>query len=215
MFIIFLVNQDYILKKLHELNHKIQSLCFKVYGENIDINLLIEAWQMRKENPKKVLGLYSESCINYENRYSAKAIEIFIKYHSNIDVLKSYTKMTTMDTNFIKDKILISLQNITIEKLNKKNIIIETMLSSNVKISFYNSYNEHHVKRWLGLGKTKKYPKPTLMIATDDPGIFATNIRNELSHLYLILKNDGLDDKSIFDIIEDLLDDNLVYGFGG
>ena len=87
------------------------------------------------------------------------------------------------------------------------------MLTSNTRISFYNSYSEHHIKRWLGLGNAKKYPKPILVIASDDPGIFATNIRNEITHLYLVLKKSLKNEDEIFRIINLILTNNKIYSF--
>lgn len=87
------------------------------------------------------------------------------------------------------------------------------MISSNVNISFYKNYDEHQILRWLGVGKYKSSPKPNLVLATDDLGIFATNMRNEISHLYLILKNKKVEEEEIFGLIKVLLRNGEVYGF--
>jgi hypothetical protein len=41
---------------------------------------------------------------------------------------------------------------------------------------------EHHIFRWLRL--EGNLPKPALVLATDDPGIFANYLRGEFLHLF-------------------------------
>ena len=166
---------------------------------------------MRKENPRILLN-WEYSCEKQKN-YQKEAMEIFIKYHTNEFVLKAYNDYVSVDTDFISSKVLKFIQNFIIDLLNKRNIIIESMISSNKLISFYNSYQEHHILRWLGVGKYKTSPKPTLVLASDDPGIFVTNIRNEYSHLYLMLKNKKLSEDEIFTKLEMLVRNAQIYRF--
>ena len=57
-------------------------------------------------------------------------------------------------------------------------------------------------------------PLPTVVIGSDDPGIFVTNIRNEISHIYLVLKRYyQLSESECWNIIEQLLRNNEVYLF--
>ena len=71
-----------------------------------------------------------------------------------------------------------------------------------------------------GSGKTftianvvQEVQKPTLVLASDDPGIFVTNIRNEYSHLYLMLKNKKLSEDEIFTKLEMLVRNAQIYRF--
>ena len=199
------------LKTQTKILNKIREYCLSIYEKDINISTLIEAWKMRKENPRILLN-WEYSCEKQKN-YQKEAMEIFIKYHTNELVLKAYNDYVSVDTDFISNKVLKFIQNFIIDLLNKRNIIIESMISSNKLISFYNSYQEHHILRWLGIGKYKTHPKPTLVLASDDPGIFVTNIRNEYSHLYLILKNEKLSEDDIFTKLEMLVRNSQIYRF--
>lgn len=213
VFVYMILNQsNNYLKSKNKILNKINELSQKVYQKEVSITILIEAWKMRKEDPAEVLG-WSESCENFDKKYSLEAIKIFTMYHSDTDTLKAYESFITISTDFLSNKVLIFLQDYTTELLNNKNIVIETMISSNVNISFYKNYDEHHILRWLGIEKYKSSPKPTLVLATDDPGIFATNMRNEIAHLYLMLKNKKVEEEEIFRLIEVLLRNGEVYGF--
>ena len=199
------------LKTQTKILNKIREYCLSIYEKDINISTLIEAWKMRKENPRILLN-WEDSCEKKEN-HQKEAMEIFIKYHTNELVLKAYNDYVSVDTDFISNKVLKFIQNFIIDLLNKRNIIIESMISSNKLISFYNSYQEHHILRWLGVGKYKTSPKPTLVLASDDPGIFVTNIRNEYSHLYLMLKNKKLSEDEIFTKLEMLVRNAQIYRF--
>ncbi len=199
------------LKTQTKILNKIREYCLSIYEKDINISTLIEAWKMRKENPRILLN-WEYSCEKQKN-YQKESMEIFIKYHTNKLVLKAYNDYVSVDTDFISNKVLKFIQNFMIDLLNKRNIIIESMISSNKLISFYNSYQEHHILRWLGVGKYKTSPKPTLVLASDDPGIFVTNIRNEYSHLYLMLKNKKLSEDEIFTKLEMLVRNAQIYRF--
>ena len=71
---------------------------------------------------------------------------------------------------------------------NKRSIAIESLPTSNVRISFYKEYSEHHLQRWLGLNDEND-PIPSVVLGSDDPGIFATNLKNEYCHVYQMIKS--------------------------
>lgn len=79
------------------------------------------------------------------------------------------------------------MQDIQLQELIDKNIAIESMPTSNVRIGFYNDYSEHHLFRWLGLNQPDNCPKPIVCLGSDDPGIFATSLRAEYYHVYRVL----------------------------
>ena len=98
------------------------------------------------------------------------------------------------------------LQTAMIRLLNSKRIIIETLISSNVRIGHYKDYNEYHITRWLGLNNDNE-PSPTVVLGTDDTGIFMTNIHNEYTHaLYCIEAKVG--HKKAVELLKRLADDS-------
>ncbi|MDM7303627.1 adenosine deaminase, partial [Klebsiella quasipneumoniae subsp. similipneumoniae] len=78
-----------------------------------------------------------------------------------------------------------------------KRVLIETLPSSNVRISQYESFDEHHVFRWMGLPSYAKPGDPEIMVTlgSDDPGIFAGDLACEFYQLYAVLQGLGLSDK--------------------
>lgn len=189
-----------MIKIIPKIVGQINILCKKIYGEIYSIEELTDAWHLRKEDPIK----YFENC-----DFKFVSERLFYKYHTDIDIINEYNKKIKFDTIFFNHKELRLFQNIVIEKINSKNIIIESMITSNKIISYYNSYDEHHISRWL-----LKSPKPIIVLASDDPGIFATNLKNELCHLYLILKKKLDNEEEVFEIIQKLIVNSDIYKFG-
>jgi hypothetical protein len=103
-----------------------------------------------------------------------EAFRVFEAYH-HPDVIERATEYCSgVQTAKLDSEALTVLQNWVMQ--NK-------VPTSNVRISFYRDYFEHHVYRWLGL-LPGQHPTPTICVGSDDPGIFACNLRGEYMHLF-------------------------------
>lgn len=81
------------------------------------------------------------------------------------------------------------LQQSILRLLHDRRVAIETLPSSNVRISIHDSYEDHHAGFWLGAGKKHANVPVDVVLGSDDPGIFATGLRNEYSHLLRMLES--------------------------
>lgn len=75
------------------------------------------------------------------------------------------------------------LQLMLLRYLNEKEIVIETLPTSNVRIGHHHTYDTYHLWNWIKW-ENEGNPIPPIVVGTDDPGIFATNIYNEYSNIY-------------------------------
>lgn len=116
-----------------------------------------------------------------------KVLKIYKEYLFNVHT--SYDKFIEIPLEKKFDKYIIGLQDLILMEMSQRGIIIESMISSNVRVSFYERYKEHHIIKWLD----KKHNMPLVTLASDDPGIFNSNIFIEYAHLYEML--DYNDDK--------------------
>ena len=105
------------LKTQTKILNKIREYCLSIYEKDINISTLIEAWKMRKENPRTFLN-WEDSCEKQKN-HQKEAMEIFIKYHTNELVLKAYNDYVSIDTDFISNKVLKFIQNFMIDLLTQ------------------------------------------------------------------------------------------------
>lgn len=101
--------------------------------------------------------------------------------------------VVSMDSDVLRPRDLRLLQHVVLKLLHDRRVAIETLPSSNVRISIHENYEHHHAGYWLGAGK-KMVPTPVrVVVGSDDPGIFATGLRNEYAHLQNSLESQAKD----------------------
>lgn len=188
-------------KKINILEEKIRKLFRDIYNETPTFSEIINSYFLRKLDPEIVfynditsLASMDLEELNYEKiagfKPSNEELNLFKLYH-DFNCYEKYNEFIEIETDFFDKKILKEFQEIILKGLNTRQIAIETMPTSNLRISFYESYKDHHIFRWLDEVENK----PSLVICSDDPGIFATNLRNEYLHInrYIKDKNKLLD----------------------
>ena len=143
------------------------------------IDIAFEAYMLRKGND---LSHFSFMTIEKNFRHESKEGHI-AKLHSLCRVQKQYNKLIQVSLTEVNDKIIQQLQNYVLNEMRQRKIAIESMITSNTRISIYDSYKEHHIVKWI-----QNPFAPPIVLASDDPGIFNTNLKNEYHHLFAILK---------------------------
>ncbi|MDY0122490.1 MAG: hypothetical protein RBR54_11170 [Sulfurimonas sp.] len=182
---------------------KLESDIFRYFQEIYNpqkapnIHQIIASWRARKYDPFVTLrwrdpSLFEEFEIQelcVFNRLDETTKGLYEQYHTGECIERANTMIQVApDHAPFTEKLLRDMQNIMIEHLNTKNIAIETLPTSNVRISYYKRYDEHHLWRWLGLENYREGdPMPTVVVGSDDTGIFMTNLRNEYAHIYQTL----------------------------
>lgn len=171
----------------------------KVYKKHYSIYNHKQAWLLRRYCPFHLLNdiddamrqpLWSldEWRLSCEERAGNKeALELLHLYH-RADCRKRYHEKVELRIGELFDPDeLLRLQEVLLDWLHKKEIVLEVLPTSNVRISFYKHFGEHHLWRWLGLDSSAKSDfsnYPPVVIGTDDTGIFSTNIYNEYNQIY-------------------------------
>jgi hypothetical protein len=113
-------------------------------------------------------------------------------------------------------KLIIQLQQSVQKIISERHVVIESLPTSNVRISHYKSINEHHIFRWLGLeGRSIEGDSNMLItLGSDDPGIFATDMRNEVYHIFSTLRHEfNLDPHAALSYIRRLNKNGRIYHF--
>ena len=94
----------------------------------------------------------------------------------------------------------------------ERELVIETLPTSNVRIGRYNTFDVYHLKRWL-LWRREGKAIPSIVLGTDDPGIFATSIYNEYANVYCSLVNAGESPTDAMDLIRRMEQNAHIYNF--
>ncbi|MCT7567752.1 amidohydrolase family protein [Aliarcobacter butzleri] len=176
--------------------------------EYINLKVAYEAYLLRQNDPDKIFNKVKLKFEEIDINPSENAKEIFYKYHYEADTKKEYKKLIEITLSDYLE-FIVPLQKEILKFMKEKNIVIEVMPSSNTRISFYDNYEDHHIFKWFD-----KKNIPDLIIATDDPGIFNTNLKNEYLHLYNILSTKyEKSDEYILNLFNQLRNNSNKYAF--
>lgn len=106
-----------------------------------------------------------------------------------------------------------AIQLAVLSMMHKKEIIIETLPTSNVRIGHYTDYTAYHLWNWFKF-EAAGHPIPPIVAGTDDTGIFATSIYNEYANLYShLVHNTGAGHHQAMQILERLHKNSSLYAF--
>lgn len=166
---------------------------------------LIEAWKLREQDPQPIIGKDFASMTPAE--------QLFVRYHSK-EVRKRGSKVEMISVNDVfSDDDLVCLQQLVLEEMHDRQIVIETLPTSNVMIGHHQDFSTYHLYNWYQWGK-QGLKMPAIVVGTDDAGIFATNIYNEYCHIYCLLVFDkGLVPQEAVTFIRQLCHNAEVYKF--
>lgn len=210
--------------KLPLIEKKIKELCYKIYDQVFDIEILISSWKNRKydpnlickENSNELLFGIKENATESSYEYvKVKDMDFFVlKKYNSLTFRKKYKQaiQITVFEIFNSNELEI-LQKKVLSYLHKKEIVIETLPTSNLRIGYHRNLSSYQLFNWY---KWKKEGEsiPPIVLGTDDPGIFATNIYNEYAMVYCYLvyeKKQSRDD--VIKFLEDICRNSSIYAF--
>lgn len=170
-----------------------------VYGDYYSPHILVDLWKLRKYDPFLFIPgenhSYGSSHSQVDTFQEIKDIKrklkeerinkLYYKYHAPSKNRKDLYQIEEIKiTDIFKVEDLEIMQQLMLEYLSKKGIVIEALPTSNMRISYYKHLKEYHLASWLN-EDAEQYLKPFVVLGTDDPGIFATNVYNEYARAYL------------------------------
>lgn len=168
---------------------EIKTLWKKVYPifGNLEIKAILDigfiAYSFRKYKYEEIIN----NSISFNIEKDKKEIALKIYYMYLYETYDTYDEYKEIELEEKFDYYISSLQKIILIEMAHRDLVIESMISSNVRICYYDRYKEHHITKWLNA----KHNMPLITLASDDPGIFNNNIFVEYSHLYEIINYDN------------------------
>lgn len=196
-----------------------------------DMQAVIAAWKLRGLDP--LMACYGQldeapplSSAGWQEWWQARkerednprAFGLFQAYHFiDPERWNRIEKPSPMLCDLFKSEVFTALQRQVLKEVKRRGVLLESMPTSNVRISYYNSYTEHHILEWLGLGKDdnrRNLPRPMVSICTDNPGIFPTTLRNEFCHVFQMLIKKGLSEDKAIEELQRLNRNARAYRFG-
>jgi hypothetical protein len=199
---------------------------------------LSDAWLLRRYVPDEELNSYHPK-YSYDYYQNNKKVKMFINEYNKSRVGKLWRLYHEEMRYMIPDKMnriptgcrsrydelipikcdeilgvseLSQIQSFLLELLAEKNIVIEALPSSNMRIGLYNHLQEYHLKHWLDDGNIETL-FPSVVLGSDDPGIFMTNIYNEYALAYLHFKMNKLSPAKRIEKIKFIHEQSEIYCF--
>ncbi len=83
------------------------------------------------------------------------------------------------------------LQRGVLKVLHDRRMAVETLPSSNVRISIHKDYEDHHSLNWLDINEGLLRMRVDVVIGSDDSGIFATSLRMEYAQLMRCIRRES------------------------
>lgn len=142
-------------------------------------------------------------------------LNILAKWWRDKDIILRSKEFISVDSHYLNVETLIQLQQIVLARIAQNRIVIETLPTSNVRISQYQHPREHHALRWMKIEGFDKLDDPTIPISlgSDDPGIFANDIVSDFYHLYAVLMEMGLSDSEAMQKLSTVNERGKLYRF--
>ncbi|WP_148044062.1 hypothetical protein [Massilia aurea] len=176
----------------------------EIFEESLSIELLVAFSRHRGLWPKFVNEAFVHGKIvdvaNDEWQSEIERVRVALKENSGVLSLLSQwsfdenlfsrsEELIGIRSDFLGADELNQLQQAVSEILVEKGIIVETLPTSNVRMTAYQNIEDHHVFRWLKIGDNSFSPDPVVKLAlgSDDPGIFATDLASEIYLIYSVM----------------------------
>ncbi len=126
-----------------------------------------------------------------------QALALYWTWHHDKELRQRTSNPIKVQANALGIPQLTALQQALMRELFQRRVIVETLPSSNVRISLYAQFAEHHALRWMKAPGHVVEGDPDVLVSlgSDDPGIFAGDLSSEFYHLYAVLRQEGHSDQ--------------------
>lgn len=145
-----------------------------------------------------------------------RPLELYRQWLTANHVRKQRAEYVEVDLEYLPDEALVFLQQAVMKKMADKNVAIECPPTSNTRISQYRDVSEHHIFRWMGLpGEAIEGDIPmSICLGSDDPGIFAVDLKSEFYHLFVVLtRKFGLSSAEALRKVAEVNENGRIYIF--
>ncbi|MBR8190555.1 hypothetical protein KDW82_16055 [Burkholderia vietnamiensis] len=141
--------------------------------------------------------------------------DLLWEWMSDRNLWRRSEALETIDANYFDADTYVRLQQVLMREVAERSVVVETLPSSNVRISHYHAFGEHHALRWMRVPAFVQEGDPEIMVSigSDDPGIFAGDLNGEFYQLYAALRNHGLGDKAAMQYLQPLNERGRQYRF--
>lgn len=142
-----------------------------------------------------------------------KVLSLLLQWQGDKEVLQRSSVRCEVPADYLSVRELIFIQQQILSRLTARGVVLETLPTSNLRIGQYKEMGQHHSLRWLGIGAYEGDYPPPIVLGTDDPGIFATDIKGEFYHLFASLCKRDLNAQAALNLMAEVNENGNRYAF--
>jgi adenosine deaminase len=210
----------------------LSDLAGEIFGHEISCTTLARAMKFRGLNLRYLMASsspsWSWSTASFSDLWSTEAklvadaqrtnpadLRLLIEWFTDKDLWARSEALIEVESAFFEEETFVRIQQAVMRLVRDKGIVIETLPSSNVRISQYHNFTEHHALRWMRVPGYLRENDPEIMVSlgSDDPGIFAGDLNGEFYQLYAALRSLGLGDMTALKHLTPLNERGRQYRF--
>ena len=216
----FIIEQkiESLYAKLPMIEIKIYEISRKIYNKSYGMEDLTSAWKKHYLDPRYIKENNTNKTLFGEADEKYKPVDKadfeIISLYNRKETYKKYRQPIEVDCFGCFDaNELTLLQKSMLAFMHESEIIIEALPTSNLRIGYHRNLKSYQLFNWYKW-KLDGNPIPPIVLGTDDPGIFQTNIYNEYAMVYCYLVYEkGLTRSDVIKFMQDIHDASRVYAF--
>ncbi len=175
----------------------------------------IDIWQEGDE-----IGLWAneaelERTIRRLRTAPTHAILLLLDWQFDKHTWNEGDKIVRVELSKEDDELLLTLQRHMMQKYYSAKVVIETLITSNLRIACYRRAADHHAIRWL-LHQPEKFkgePDLLLCFGSDDPAIFSCDAKADFYLLYASLHEQGIKEHDALRLLDCVNKRGRIYSF--
>lgn len=214
------------------LEREIEECAFEIFGIWNPLSQVERAMALRGLCRHALLRLYSESSVEHSEslndgwneelikvraayKHRSEDVDVLWSWLSDKDTIERSEFLVERDADFFDYSTYVQIQQSLMKEISRRSVVVETLPSSNVRISQYVGFHEHHALRWMQIPGYFKAGDVNIEVSlgSDDPGVFAGDLETEFHQLYAALRSVGLSESAAISELKKLNDRGRIYRF--
>ncbi|MCK6515455.1 hypothetical protein L6R46_10435 [Myxococcota bacterium] len=202
----------------------------EIYGDSLPNDHVLEAaWRLRGEDPmshlehirsqiapvSKLRSLMKTSLDRALRIAPTDARELWWRALTDSEVQRRGEEL--VDIELVEDELhaLRDLQDLVLRRLVKQRLVIEANPSSNLAIGPFSKIAEHPIFRWAPPEGGHDALRPIVVVGSDDPAIFGSELIHEFALLALAAEQRGYSPRAIGRWLQELNQHARAFRFDG
>jgi hypothetical protein len=217
---------------VHKLRQGLEDIAYQIFQQPLTASELQRAMALRGLNradlmrhqtglsdeegePLSALWLEEADMVKRACQDHPRETALVWTWLSDLDTLERAEELISVEACFLDSSDYLRLQQALMTHVASRGILIETLPSSNVRISQYHHIGEHHSLRWMRAPGHIEDGDPEIMscLGSDDPGIFAGDLETEFYLLFSALRKTGLSDSESISRLSVVNERGKIYRF--